>query len=368
MNVWLMPSAFLPHLGGVEEVTFQLAQGLKKQGHSVLVLTQRHPAELPAYERISGLDVIRLEFPAPARAFRPALRFPSALVRTQTALFRQLPRPDVVNVHCASAQLGSVIPFVTAKRVPLVLTTHGELDVDADALFQRSVYARSSFRLTARLAKRVTACSRWTANRAARLAPAFEHAVVIPNGVDLEDWPLLPPVRDPIVAAWGRHVRQKGFDLLLNAWPDVRRRVPDAQLLIGGDGTETERLRELATEGVTFVGRLDRGGVKKLLARSKIVVVPSRLEPFGIVALEAMAAGRGVVWSERGGLAEATGGLGWSVDPENRSQLVRALVGALQTEPNGEPFRVRAEELSVNAMTNSYLDVYRLATESPGSR
>ena len=361
MNIWLMPSAFSPHLGGVEEVTLQLARGLTYKGHSVLVLTQRHPPELPARDRVEGIDVVRMVFPAPAKALAPATRYPISLLRTQAALLRQLPRPDIVNVHCASVQLGAAIPFTAFRRIPLVLSTHGELDVDADALFQTSVYARAMFRIGARRARVLTACSHWTAASAARVAGAFARATVIPNGIDIRDWPLLPPVSAPVVAAWGRHVSQKGFDLLLDAWPDVRRAVPDARLLIGGVGSETPQLEAARSAGVEFLGPLDRAHVKEMLSQARIGAVPSRLEPFGIVALEAMAAGRGVVWSTRGGLIEATGGLGWPVDPLNREELARGIVQGLRSETDQRPFRERAEELSVEAMTTAFLDAYTRA-------
>jgi glycosyltransferase involved in cell wall biosynthesis len=156
-------------------------------------------------------------------------------------------------------------------------------------------------------------------------------------------------------------VRQKGFDLLVAAWPRIRELVPGAQLLIGGAGSETPALRKQAAEGVTFTGPLDRSGVQQLLNQSRIAVVPSRVEPFGIVALEAMAAGRTVVWSSHGGLAEATGGLGWSVDPNDREALAQATATAIRSPLDPALLRSHAEQLSWTRIAERYLDVYRAA-------
>lgn len=167
----------------------------------------------------------------------------------------------------------------------------GEVAMDAHGIYQRSLYLRAVLRLATRSASALTACSEWAAEQASTIAPRFERAEVIPNGVDPAQWAVEPVPNARVVAAWGRHVIQKGFDLLMEAWGDVRRQVPGANLLIGGEGSETPRLRKLAGEGVEFHGPLDKSGVQRLLAQSRIAVVPSRIEPFGIVTLEAMASG-----------------------------------------------------------------------------
>ena len=147
---------------------------------------------------------------------------------------------------------------------------------------------------------------------------------------------------------------------MIDAFAGVRREMPDAVLLIGGDGPQTPALVEMAGEGVEFLGPLDRADVQTLLSRSRSAVVPSRLEPFGIVAVEAMASGRGVVWSTNGGLGDATGGLGWGVDPTNTRALVRALMAAHQEPLQPERARRHAETLSWARVCDRYeQDYYR---------
>lgn len=357
-SVWLLPSSFHPHSGGVEELTLQLAQELGRLGHAVLVVTNRHPLDLPPEDVVEGVSVVRVPFPAPSLAAGAVLRLPADFAGVAKVLMRVKPHPDLLHVQCPSTQLPAAVLVARLRRAPLVVTTQGEVAMDADQIYQRSLYLRTSLKVGSRLACTLTACSRWAADEAADVAARFRLAEVIPNGIDPDQWEVTPLPNAPIVAAWGRHVHQKGFDLLIQAWPDVRRSIAGAQLLIGGAGPETEGLKRLAGDGVTFLGQLNRAGVARLLAESRVVVVPSRLEPFGIVALEAMACGRGVVWSNRGGLASATGGIGWPVDPENRAALSAAITESLRAEPEVERGRHHAELHSWHRLAGRYRDVY----------
>ena len=75
MNIWLAPSAFFPHRGGVEELTLQLAKQLSVRGHGVLVVTNQHPSSLDRHETVEGVEVHRLPFTAPSSRPRDAATF-----------------------------------------------------------------------------------------------------------------------------------------------------------------------------------------------------------------------------------------------------------------------------------------------------
>jgi glycosyltransferase involved in cell wall biosynthesis len=218
---------------------------------------------------------------------------------------------------------------------------------------------RTTLRVGSRRADVLTACSRRAGDDAATVAPRFSGCQVVPNGVDPSQWSVTAlPESPPTFAAWGRHVPQKGLDLLIDAFAHVRTTMPDAVLRIGGDGPEHDRLRAMAGPGVHFVGPLDRAGVQGLLDQSRVAVVPSRLEPFGIVAVEAMACGRGVVWSSNGGLRDATGGLGRGVDPHDPAALAAAMIEAVRTPVAPQVARAHAESLSWESIASRYLSIY----------
>jgi glycosyltransferase involved in cell wall biosynthesis len=233
--------------------------------------------------------------------------------------------------------------------------------MDADHIYQRSLYMRLSLRAAARFAAGLTACSAWTAQQCLPYAPRFASAQIIPNGVDPAQWDVGPTPAAPVLCAWGRHVPQKGFDLLIEAFALLRQQLGHARLLIGGNGSETPRLQALSGDGVELLGPLDRAGVKRLLASSRVAVVPSRIEPFGIVAVEALAAGRGLVYARDTGLAEAAGGCGRPADVYDATALAAAISSELESPTDPAAGRARAGELAWSRICDSYLAAYDAA-------
>ncbi len=164
---------------------------------------------------------------------------------------------------------------------------------------------------------------------------------VIPNGVDLSEFRDAMPTRRPrpYVLAMGRHVRQKGFDVLIDAWAEVQSRLPHPiDLVIAGDGPERGALLALARERnvddtIEFPGRCDRTGTASLFAGCVAFVLSSCHEPFGIVNLEAMAAGKPVVATNVGGVGEIVddGVTGILVPAGDASALANALERVLTT-------------------------------------
>ncbi|KRE37609.1 hypothetical protein ASG73_08080 [Janibacter sp. Soil728] len=359
LRIWLAPSAFHPSRGGVEELTLQLARQYQQRGHDVTVVVHRHPADLPESEVVEGVRVRRINFDLPGAHPVRLLRHPLALRRQLAGLDALGPLPDLVHVQCASNQVLPLTIWTALRRVPLIITTQGEVTMDAGRIYEHSAQLRAVLRLGSRRAALLTACSQRAGEDAAGIARRFAGCTVLPNGVDPSQWAVTPLPQTPAFAAWGRHVPQKGFDLLLRAFAQVRTELPAATLRLGGDGPEHDRLRAQAGPGVELVGALDRAGVQSLLASSRVAVVPSRLEPFGIVAVEAMAAGRGVVWSTNGGLADATGGLGHPADPRDVDALATAMVAAHRQPVDADRARSHAESLSWSHIGERYIDMYR---------
>lgn len=364
LRILLAPSAFHPSRGGVEELTLQLAREYQRQGHDASVVVHHHPTHLPAREVVEGVTVHRMAFDLPGARPGPLLRYPSALRRTMRHLDTLGPQPDVVHVQCASNQVVPLSLWASKRGVPFILTTQGEVTMDAGQVYQKSLQMRMSLREGSRRAHALTACSRRAADDAAGVAPRFSGCQVVPNGVEPGQWHVAPLPHAPSFAAWGRHVPQKGFDLLIEAFAKVRTSLPEAVLRIGGDGPEHDRLKEMAGPGVEFLGPLDRDGVQDLLDRSRVAVVPSRLEPFGIVGVEAMACGRGVVWSTIGGLVDATGGMGHGADPNDTDALAAAMVEAHVQPLDAKAARSHAESMSWRRISQQYLDIYRSALRS----
>ena len=135
----------------------------------------------------------------------------------------------------------------------------------------------------------------------------------------------------PLVVAWGRIQYEKGFQVLARAIARLRHRVPDMRCVIAGRGTYLAELQtQIDMEGVGDIvhlaGFVPDDELRALLRRTGCVVIPSLYEPFGIVALEGMAAGAPTIVARTGGLAEIVEGTGAGLlfEPGNHVELAAA--------------------------------------------
>lgn len=128
----------------------------------------------------------------------------------------------------------------------------------------------------------------------------------------------------------GRLEARKGVDILIRAWPAVLARHPDAELhLVGNDrgGFAAPLLAAHGAAGIRVHGPLPDAALAELRARCPLVVVPSRFESFGLVVLEAWAAGQAVVAAAGGALPEVVDGAGVVVPVDDATALAAAVSG-----------------------------------------
>jgi glycosyltransferase involved in cell wall biosynthesis len=315
MRIVLFPSAYAPAVGGVEELTARLACRLVDFGDEVEVWTIRHPPDLPDDEIINGIRVRRFLLPLPRHAPRAIASFPVEAARAwrKLAIAASGFSPDLIHVQCFSANGVYAAALANRRHVPLVLTLQGETVMDDRNIYDRSVSLRLSLRRSIRAATVVTGCSRFVLEDAERrfgLAPGCGH--VIPNGVDLGESTPPTPLNLPFkrfVLGIGRVVHKKGFDLLLEAFRRIAPQHPELGLVIGGDGPVREDLVRRASavglgDRVAFPGTLNPSQVAWAMSAAAVFVLPSRVEPFGIVVLEALRAGCPLIVSAHGGATE----------------------------------------------------------------
>ena len=207
---------------------------------------------------------------------------------------------------------------------------------------------------------------------------------VIPNGVDLERWPAAGDAErararadlglgdGPLAVCVGRLSRQKAQDVLLMAWPQVSVSVPQASLVLVGDGPERSELEDRRVEGVTFAG--NRTDVPRWLAAADVVVMPSRWEGMSLAMLEAMATARPLVATAVAGATEALAEGGGAVVPvEDPDALAHAISERLNDKElaatEGRAARRRVEEVYDFRITaNSIAKLYEeLRNRQPNS-
>jgi glycogen(starch) synthase len=206
------------------------------------------------------------------------------------------------------------VPFLTTIHA----TEHGRHQGWVAKPPQSTIHATE--RWMARRADGVITCSHYMRGHVADVFGIDEAAVsVIPNGIDPGD---LQPVGDlaalrarfaapdeRLLLLVGRLVYEKGFQFALEALPAVIRKVPNLRFLVAGAGTHEDELKKQARElGLTghgtFVGWIGDDVLHSLYRIADLCVVPSLYEPFGLVALEAMASGCPCIVANTGGLAE----------------------------------------------------------------
>jgi len=381
MNIALFASAFHPSLGGVEELCRQLAHEFQRREWRVCVLTNRWPRSLPAVETFEGIPVFRVPMRAPGSGLKSEVTFrlTARCVERQVAQILRQQQSGIIHVQCVGSNAYYARRAAKTLGLPLVVSLQGELSMDATGLFERSAFARETMRAALREADMITACSGQTLAEAEEFfgRPFGAGARVVRNGIRVLDFANVSPFRHArrYVLAIGRHVPQKGFDVLLHAmallWRDGQETL---DLILAGDGPERAALERLAGElgvrdRVVFIGRADRATTAALFAGCEMFVLPSRHEPFGIVNLEAMACGKPVVATRTGGVPEIVkhGVTGWLVPPENPAALAAGLAHLLR---NGDLRRTMAthgrelaEEHDWTHLGDVYGAIYRVVLE-----
>ncbi|KLK88903.1 glycosyl transferase family 1 [Methanoculleus sediminis] len=294
--------------GGVEKRIREVSVRLAERGHEVHVYGMRCWDGPATIER----DGVMLHGVCPGeglyidgrRTVPQALRFGSSVFRPLLAS-----GADVVDCQnfpyfsCFAAKAASM-----RRGTPLVVTWHEVWgDYWYDYLGRRGAFGKAVERLAAGLTDHHVAVSPSTARALEGLGVAGP-VPVVPNGIDLSRIAAVPPAAEEWdVIFTGRLIRDKNVDLLLRALVRVREEVPDLRALVVGDGPERPALERLARDlglPVTFAGFLpDYDDVIAAMKASRVFVLPSTREGFGIAALEAMACGLPVVTVDHPGNA-----------------------------------------------------------------
>lgn len=369
LRIALISSSFHPYTGGVEQHVRQVARELQRSGHDVVVWTVDRGEQLGLRD-VDGIEVRYLPTPLPARDLRSLGRFARALpqaAREWWCAHRDF-RPDLLHVQCFGPNGVYALGLHLLTGTPLVVTSHGETFADDHGAFEGSALLRGALRQAISSASLVTGPSQFVLDDL-RVRFGLNGGHVVPNGVYLDEpmgeAPQLPS--GLVVFGIGRVERMKGFDLLLDAMAQVD--VSDVQVVIAGDGAELDNIRAQArelriSERVHFLGRLSPNEVSGAMRAADVVVVPSRQEAFGIVALEAWRAGTPLVASSRGGMAEfiTDGEDGLIVDPADQHALTGAIRRLLTNSDLAHRLSaagcVRVVDFGWEAVAARYLDLY----------
>ena len=314
-----------PTEAGVANVALALAGDQRARGWHVTVAC---PPQGSAWQTLitDGFDT---------RAW-PATRSPGPRSLGEAVGLARIVRqvdPDIVHLH--SSKAGFAGRLAVRDRVPTIFQPHGWSFLAIEGPLH--TLAVRWERLATRWVDTTVLVSEGEAEISSEVDIGGRQ-LVLANGVDIDRFVPASPAerlgmraaRDvsptaPVAVCVGRLCRQKGQSRLVNVWPTVREAVPEAVLVLVGDGPDRAELEAAATDGVRFVGA--HVDVRPWLAVADFAVFPSRWEGMSLALLEAMASGLAIVATDVAGVrdvVDATCGI--VVAPHVRAELVASLI------------------------------------------
>lgn len=275
-------------------------------------------------------------------------------------------KPDIIHAHAMN--YGGILAHQISKKynIPFVLTEHS-------SIYARNLVRKNQWRAMHQAAQ----------NCAARIAVSRDFCTLLQTKYHGLNWAYLPNIlgenfaqdfdfptknTEEFIFCSVAHLRPlKGFDILLPAFAQARKKYPNFKLIIGGDGRERQRLHQLAAdlqlgESVQFEGALNTGGVLQLMRQSNAFILASRTETFGIVFIEALSQGLPVIATRCGGPETiVTPENGILVPTENTAALAQAMIDLYENRQHYSPQTLRQNclnEFGETAVVQKLLNIF----------
>ena len=370
--------------GGLARHVRKLSEQLVQQDVEVHVLT-RGDGAMPAEQEQCGVHVHRVPEPGKPRDLDEFVAWIEHMNADMLAAGAELGERYAFDLVHGHDWLVATAGDQLAKRLdcPWVVTIHateyGRHQGWVDKHPQSHIHGVETW--MANSADAVITCSHYMRDHVADIYGLDEARVaVIPNGIDPLD---LQPIEDldalrarfaapheRLVLLVGRLVYEKGFQIALEALPGVIERLGDVRFLVAGSGTAESELRAQAdalglTEHGTFLGWIGDDVLHSLYRIADLTVVPSIYEPFGLVALEAMASGCPCIVADTGGLREVVPNEQVGLRFESRDPT--SLAGMMERVLSDDALRDRlVAEASEHVLRFDWGDIARQTAEIYG--
>jgi len=357
MKILIFSSLFPPDIGGVQNVTYNLAQQFKSSGHDVTVLSSVRLGEL--IENRDGLSKIisffkvskpqyiykdlkvKRIFMSLPRTFMGYLSFPYRFVTSVFLIFVFIKKikPSIINFHFPDDSLYYFYAVSRLIKLPYIVNIHGnELHVFSKNKFYKRILAKVILK-----AKKVIVNSEYMKRTLLKIFSSIEESkiVIINNGLNLSKFNNLENKqislkKDSYFLYVGRLDYKKGIDVLIEVYNKIGHKLSRDLVIVGGSsvgntqdgGVKLEEYQKMATSTkIKFEGWVDPNVIPYYFKNAYFSIFPSRNEPFGLVGLESMASGTPIIASS-GGFKEiinATEG-GIYFKPNSKAQLEKLLL------------------------------------------
>jgi glycosyltransferase involved in cell wall biosynthesis len=372
MKILMLNYEYPPLGGGASPVTEDLCLGLIKKGHDVDVVTMHYKGlkRTESYKEKGTLTIHRVKCLRRKKATCGILDMMTFLFPAYRKGSSLLKRRKHEMIHCHFIiPTGIVAAFLSHRfRKPYIITSHGS-DVPG--------YNPDRFIMMHKLMVPIWKSVIWNSSMIAvpseRLAELIRQGLgtqkakiqVVPNGTYVDD--VLYPDKEKIILSAGRLFERKGVHHIIRAMKEIPK---DWRLIVAGDGTEKDRLMQLAKsmglKNVEFAGWLSKDRLVDLYKKSSIFITPSSEESFGMSLVEAMNYCNAIVASDlsvfRGIIGDA-GIILPKVDPDHIADSLKMLIADDKLRKQlQDKAKMKAKEFSVDAMVSNYEKIYSRLT------
>jgi glycogen(starch) synthase len=357
MKIVFWTDGFWPRIGGIETQGLQMVRGLQERGHKVLVVAQKDQPHWKEEE----LFIKRIDFNAIVE--KKDLKIIGEVAKYIDWIVKEF-QPDIIHLNaCLGGSAFAFLLFRKMFQAPLVITLHAPylLDGKFPPLVEK----------IAATADQICCVSNWVLEEMKKHLPHLQSKMkCIYNGLPMPSAIPAPLSFDPpTLLIFGRLAPEKGFDTMLRAFALLKAKGSSARLLVAGGGPERSKLEQLADElqlkeSIQFRGVLSEEEVFATFNEATLFIVPSLIESFGLVILEAMQMKRPVIASRIEGIPEVvadgeTALLVPAQDPPSLAHAIETLLKepkrAIQMGLNGYK---RAEKFTLLQNVMEYEAVY----------
>ncbi|MBQ1298644.1 glycosyltransferase [Candidatus Saccharibacteria bacterium] len=413
MKIVIATAVYYPMTNGVAVFSHTLAQGLAERGHEVLVLCPSQTGknyvrndgkvkinylksidvkvypdqinDVPPKKKFLGLELPHLFY---KKGFKVSV-FPAIEIKRALDKFR----PDVVHIQISDPIGLSVVSYARKNQIPIVTTEHNQPEVITEPLKMPKVVKKpvnallsSYFRNRQSKSDFVTMPTEQAIRNLLKERELKVPIAAVSNGVDLSNFkPGKTPAEiykkygvpkdKPIVLYVGRVDPEKKVGTVVSAFKEVLEKIPEARMVIVGDGVDRLRLEKEAKElgisdSVIFLGRVLPPDLYELYKAGSVFATASEIETQGIVLIEAAATGLPLVAVNKGAVSEVcrTGENGFLCEPGNTAEISDALIKILTDEKLREKFSENsikiAKEHDFETTLDKFINIYRKVISS----
>jgi len=325
-KIVILSAFYEPYMSGAEQMTKEICERLGGE-YDITMITGRYDKNLAKFEKRDNFVIERVGIGH--KQIDKILYILLSALRVRTL------KPQIVHAVMESYAGGALVLvkylYPRAKRI-LTLQS-GDMD---DQKNQNRLLFKLFFKIIHTTPNIVTAISSFLAERAKRLGVDEKNIFITPNGVDMSEIPGDIDKEKNRVVMVGRLSWEKGHDYLLKAWPEVLKEIPEAKLVLVGEGNKRTEIEKMIQDlqignSITLTGNLPHSQVLNEIKKSEIFVCPSLAEGLGNVFIESQACGVPPIGTNVGGIPDiiTNGENGLMINSKSSEEIAAAIVKLL---------------------------------------